>query len=303
MQKILVFVCAFVVSSIVIYSVYYYSKVGKLTSGVVATANELPKTIFSPIQPKHFSDSNYMGNAGLLAALDSTAHNSDFDAVPAANNLSENGIYNDAFIDKINLDISNKFPNHPPIGFRNLKEGDKILFNYFFKNIMLPADFYNYDQGLSYNQKHFRAIVYMPDSASNTKVFARNNNVELLYAPIENGTEAIIFSKNSLGSEIPATYMQKLDSISTKQAVIIPEIDFNIIKYWKPEEAYFIPNAKDYKQLEDRKKLKLSVSNNNSPLPKTAASLQPPFYMYLYKNGAAKPYFMLYIANEELLLP
>src|SRR5687768_215265 len=113
LNKALIFVSAFVVSSLIIYKFYYYNKVRSLSVGIVASAAQLPNTTFSPMMPKHFSAQSYTGNAGLLAAAGGSAK-SDFDMAPKENFLSGNGIMGKEFLDELNIGISEKFPNHPP---------------------------------------------------------------------------------------------------------------------------------------------------------------------------------------------
>ncbi|RYD81337.1 MAG: hypothetical protein EOP53_06620 [Sphingobacteriales bacterium] len=308
MRKALIFVCAFAVSSLVIYSVYYYGRINKLTSGIVAFASELPKTAFSPKYPKHFSDTSYIGNAGLSSAINDSL-STDFSLPPTENYLTGNGIYNKAFLEEMNIGISNKFPNHPPIGFGNLQEGDKVLFSYFFKNVILPKSFFPAVNTIDVDGKHFRALAYMPEKKEESIAFAMGENNTRIYIPIDNSSQYFIISKHKFdfnnGNFIDKNgfILDPMNVAANQKSIIFPEIDFNIIKYWKPEDAYFIPNAKQYKQLEERAKIKLTSINREPVLPKNAIELKPPFYMYLYKKGTQKPYFALYIAGTELLLP
>lgn len=296
LNKALIFVSAFVVSSLVIYQVYYYNKVKSLSSGIVATAAELPGTQIDPFIPKHFSGSSYMGNAGLLAAL-GQATQSSFAEAPKENYLSGNGVYSKAFLDEINIGISNKFPNHPPIGFP-AAEGDKVLFSYLFKNIVLPAEFTNTTNGIKIDGKHFRAIQYMAGKDSNVSISMNGEEINAINVKLNKNTETLIISKTQQGQ-----FTKPTSTSNIKTAVTFPEIDFNIIKYWKAEEAGFVPHAKDYKHLEERLKLKLSTVHKEAVENKAAVEIKPPFYIYLYKSGEEKPYFMLYIADTELLLP
>ncbi|MGZ5244562.1 MAG: hypothetical protein ACXWDO_11900 [Bacteroidia bacterium] len=302
LNKALIFVSAFVVSSLIIYQVYYYSKIKSLSSGIIATAAELPGTKLSPILPKHFSDTSYMGNAGLLAAIGDTTQSS-FAFAPTENYLSGNGVFNKAFLDEMNIGISNKFPNHPPIGFNNLQQGDKILFSYLFKNVILPLGFSPFEGSINVNGKHFRALLYMGGKDSGVKVNVTGNKVNKVFIPLDNGNQELVISKTNIATESQDSSKHFIHNLPLTQNIVFPEIDFNIIKYWKAEEAEFIPNAKDYKHLEERVKLKLSTRTDKGELSKTQAELKPPFYIYLYKTGSAKPYFGLYIANTELMLP
>ncbi len=301
LNKALIFVSAFVVSSLIIYQVYYYSKIKSLSSGLVATAAELPNTQISPLAPKHFSGINYMGNAGLLAAVSQT-ENSSFSAAPAESYLSGNGIYSKAFLDEINIGISNKFPNHPPIGFP-AREGDKILFSYLFKNVVLPAGFAD-NHTIDVNGKHFRAIQYMAENNNaSTKAYFYGDSLYLLYIPVDK--EALAISKRPLPAGSIDSLLMKMSNVADwkKRIITFPEIDFNIIKYWKPEDALFIADVAGYKHIEERLKLKLSAAKTEKYNDLPMVELHPPFYIYLYKTNSAKPYLNLYIANTELLLP
>src|SRR5438128_2461925 len=113
MRKALIFVGAFIVSTIVIYSVWYYSQMGKYQGGIVVTAEELPNTVIADQKKAEKPNKNFILFTGLQQALQSPALSAE-ECFPDSNRILTNNSYSLDLEEKLNVEISRKFPGHPP---------------------------------------------------------------------------------------------------------------------------------------------------------------------------------------------
>src|ERR1700692_3302442 len=109
---------AFLVSTMTIYTIYYYTQIGKLDSSVVALLKDLPNTFFGKID-KDARDKNLIRTAGIdQALLMSQKSDTHFKAfIPGEHFVSFNTTYSKDNLELFYEGFVTKFPNHPPIQF------------------------------------------------------------------------------------------------------------------------------------------------------------------------------------------
>lgn len=331
MKKASIFLVAFLVSFMVIYSVYYYSKIKGLDRGVVASANELPHTVIG-YEAAHQAVNGQTGiyELGLFQALNHAIPDSNtwqmreqaqLFPLPGTNFLSIDTPYNRNSLEKLDERILIKFKKHPPIDFDSIAKGDSLLFSYFFRNIGLPYGFRRSAEGVTYRGHSYQALEYYPFDKAHT-------NASVYYASADAGhamlkidlpdanEEAILVNALTPGDAME-NYKQaealiqagKYTPYSFKQneALIIPDLDFSIVKHYRPGELSAFGNAfKRYKVIEERVKFKLSIPEGQNQQIKHGKDfktyrIEGRCLFYLKKKNSAEPYFMVLIDNPEIL--
>ncbi len=324
MRKMFIFFAAFWVSFMTIYSVYYYKVSSKLDESVVAEAKDLPNTIIG-IAPLKDADKNMVYSEGIsqvipTAIKDSATYLSD---VPDTDFVSFNGTYSKAHIEKFYEGLVTKFINHPPIDFKNLKDNDKLLLSYFFENVRLPDGFRVSEKSIDFKGKKIRALQYHPHTASDTgKVTFYKNEKSQEYAlkvKINDGKDEVLMYYNPLchiwaeASTKAKEFTENRENkylLSKDESVLVPEIDFNIVKDFNKEKDYFNTVLDNYNLVEERIKLKISPPKTGGPLEvnesfNTANNyiMSGNVFYTIRETDKTKPYCVIYVTNPEILKP
>jgi hypothetical protein len=313
----LLFICAFVVSTLVIYSVYYYSHINKYQGGVVVMADELKNTIISPEIKADKAKKNFILFTGLLQAFGKNEPGLSF---ADTNRILTNAPYSVDLDEKLNVEISRKFPGHPPISFPGLKPGDKLLFSYFFQNIHLPQGFY-YGMKKDSHGVEYKTLRYSPAvgkaSGSDVSILGSKDSF-LLQINLSANEEAVFVSipnidANSISDS--AALWSGLEEQKLKKSVTVevPFLDFSITRRKNGKDIdtviknHLAKGAKPYSFTEERMKLKtsppLAGTNINKELLKADDyTYRYPVLFYLKYKNAKAPYFAVILRNPELLV-
>jgi hypothetical protein len=288
-RKALIFLGSFVVSIIVIYMVYYYSNIGKYTSGIVARVSDLKNTVMSPYNDQA-SHKNFIGSRSIA--------NSDsmYSLPPASMFLDYDSTYSRDLLYAVNDEVSNEFHGHPPIGFPGVKDGERISFFYIFHRMMEPG-FAFVDTGLAVDGKRINYCLVRPGKG--VKLY-RSGADSLLYfhVPLADGGIMIVQQEDAAGHVPQPPFKEEAN-----KSVLIPILDFNIVKVWEQADAkQYRPDAGRYKYMEDRVKLKIEPLAEQKKREKISHAFRPPIRMLFYTANNKKPYLELRIRDTELLL-
>src|SRR5437588_393692 len=124
-----------------IYSIYYYTQKKKLDQSIVADAKDLPNTTIG-IDKKAAPGKNIIYTQGLAQVIPAIHLKSDsfyfLAPAPAEHFVFFNDLNTSANREKFYEGLVTKFPNHPPLLFKDAKDGDRVLLSYFFYNVRLP---------------------------------------------------------------------------------------------------------------------------------------------------------------------
>jgi hypothetical protein len=301
-----------------IYTVYYYRVINKLDESVIANAKDIPKTVIGDAEIAD-SDKNMILTKGLMqviAGTDSIQANSVAD-VPDADFVSFNAAYSKASLEKFYENLTTKFQSHPPLDFKNVKEGDRALMSYYFENIRLPDGFRVSATTVPFHSKNIRALQYhlveyadtgvsfyktvnAHDYALKTMINSGKAELVIFNCPINKPWNIALAKADSLIRQHQCKYQ-----ILKDESVLVPELDFNIVK---ENAAGNKPLPHDYKLVEERIKLKLSAPKEGGPLEVSARFNTPKNYImngnvlyFIRETGKAKPYCVIYLRNPEIL--
>lgn len=325
MRKMFIFFAAFWVSFMTIYSVYYYKVSSKLDESIVAMAKDLPNTIIGNASSID-SDKNMIYSEGISQVIpgllkDSTSFLSP---VPDTFFVSFNNTYSKAHIEKFYEGLVSRFINHPPIAFKNLKENERLLLSYFFENVHLPDGFRVSEKTIEFKGKNIRALQYHPHNSSDTAHVSfykndQNHGEFALKVKINDGNEELVMYSNPscyqwANAELMAMKLTGNPAYrylpGNDQSVLIPEIDFNIVKDFDKVKDYSNPELNNYNLVEERTKFKISPPKSGGPLEVNESfNTVNNFIMngrvlyYIVEKGKIKPYFIMYVTNPEILKP
>ena len=333
MKKSAIFISSFMVSFMVIYSVYYYMNVKDLDRGVVSAASDLKNTVIG-YEGLNTENKSVVYNLGLfqsvqqhaLTANDTSHWLADAKANPIPQNhfLGIDTPYSRNALEKIYEHLLIKFSKHPPIDFGKLKNGDSIMFSYFFQNISLPVGFRRAAAGIKIKDKDYYSLEYYPfDSLHNSAsvCFFTNTAGDKYLLQVENkeSGELATWVSNAEGLGAMSNYinagrMLKEGTITKhtfgkSESVVIPELDFSFVKRYKQDDlAAFGALFQRYKVIEERMKFKLSYPEGQNKRIEHASGFKSYNFngntlFYLKKKGAEKPYFMVLLNDPEILVP
>jgi len=323
MRKLFIFFIAFWVSFMTIYSIYYYKVKSKLDSSVVAMAKDLPNTVFG-FESVQDSGKNMIFTEGLSQVIPSLSKNYDSLLLPVPDTafVSFNGPYTRDHIEKFYEGLVTKFQNHPPIEFKNLKDGNRLLLSYFFENVHLPDGFRVSESAVDFRGKKVRALQYHHQYISDTGyVSFYKNDASREYAlkvKVNDGKdELMMYSCETCDSWLQAK--AEADSLTRKstkyvpannESVLIPELDFNIVKDFDKSETQSNPVFNNYSLAEERIKFKISAPKEGGPLEANKSYNTPVNFImngnvlvYIKEAGKKSPYCIIYIKHPEILKP
>lgn len=324
MRKALIYLAAFSVSFIVIYSIYYYANVPRLSGGFVANADTLSRTIVRPHPYEGSMGKNVIYSAAMIAAMEHSGM--DFQAgskevfrtIVDSNVFSwYSGPYSQAAVDKVSQDIQSKFPNHPPLKIQNVQPGQKMLFAYLFRNAELPAGFSDYTPGMDFKGEKVRAIRFGgTDKSGATLYMGRNNSVYVLKIPVDYNEEVYWLHTDSLQDVTDAWKTAQaiinsghVHALTLEEEIIFPEIDIFLEKTYSPEEfhTFFSVPHPELKHIEDRIKVKLTApaspfGNKRRAQPKQQFAFGPSSFCCIKRNKEQFPYFGMILHNADVLL-
>jgi hypothetical protein len=286
--------------------VYYYSRAYKLQRGMVVEASELRETSINPCT-SDTARGNVILYAGYRQVLDTAAM---FKA-PKTNFVGIKGPYSKALLEKILEAVLRHFPNHPPIDFAGVKEGDPILFSYFFQQAMMPRGFFWLREPQPLGEVKVRSLLYRQDRDT-----AAGSKVKLVTGPGYRGVRAALENKSSAvyileGAEeyyrqIASTGVVPQDTgtwqIGRNEALWLPDIDMFIGKTYTEAEKQR-KGLSAYKVVDERIKVKTTVKGSDPVhfYGKLWRYNQPVLF-YLEDNATGKPYYTLLIRNPEILV-
>jgi hypothetical protein len=309
LRKILIFLSAFCISFMVIYSVYYYSRASRLQSGLVMDAADLRHTQLENILHQSDTGQNIIYIPAVRQALGAPL------GIPGDNFVGMQGTYSRNFIEKIDEAILHHFPNHPPIDFPGLQNGDSVLFSYYFQQLMMPRNFFWLDNWESFAGKHVRSLILRPeikdtilkvsllDGGSYKRItFNTGNGVEANY--ITDGAEE--YFQKYLLDNIPENDSITIWNIPAKTAILLPDIDFYFERHFKPgDTTVSFMKGHTFKAIDERLKAKTTV-REKAPVEYNGNLIRPagPVLFYLRNTQVKdKPvYFAMLIRNPEVLI-
>jgi len=308
-------------SFMTIYSVYYYTQIRKLDQSVVANVKDLKSTILGLPVTVDDSYKNYIITQGLSQVLGELSM-SDLGVSPVPNDhfAAYNGPKTKDNLEKFYEGLVTKFPNHPPIDFDTVKEGEKIAMSYFFYNMRFPEGFRVSARLIDFKGEKVRSLQYHPKKADTSLVTVYKNDKTSEYAlriKLNGGTEeAVIYSKPGFDDtwvgclNQAATFITQTENRYTPasdESVLIPELDVSLVK--DQNAAYFEahPKLRGYALAEERIKIKMSAPKEGGPMevderfntPKNII-LNGNILMYIrdIKKG---PYCVIRLKNPEIL--
>ena len=324
MRKGLIFMSAFVVSFMVVYSWYYYHNIQWLSNGYVANADTIKHSLVLPHPYQPSMDKNIIYTAGIISALDKSKTDFTIGAKSIFSNIlndqiytSYNGTYSAQSVDKISEETEKKFPKHPPLKFENIKDGEKMLFAYVFRKVELPEAFLdNGNKGMNFGKKNVRAIRFngLGNTGDARFYVSKNGKQFAMYIPISKDDELYWFHKDSLQSISDAwrdmqelLIPDQLHLLSQGQEVLMPELDLFLEKTYTHDEmqSFFSLNPNDFKLTDNRIKLKTATSGHTGAGKDIAANTHyefgPSSFFCLKRRSASFPYLGILLHNPEIL--
>jgi hypothetical protein len=322
MKKTTVFLITFLISFLTIYSLYYYSQLSKLDQSVVAKASDLHKTVYGMSDSSNKND-NMIWTKGidqiLNAGINDTGH--FLSNVPDDHFVSFNDAKNKANLEKFYENLVTKYQNHPPLAFDDVKDGQKILFSYFFHNMRLPEGFRVSERKVFFHDTYVRSLQYRSGNTTDTSsvaFFKKEASREYAFrVKLNNGTEEAIAYSSPVNTSWKDEYKSAAAFCSTSkyryspakdESVLLPELDFNIIKDYTFKEQDKFPLLKDYALVEERIKLKMSAPKEGGPLEVNKKFNTPKNYIldgniiiFIRKIRDTNPYCMILVRNSEIL--
>jgi hypothetical protein len=317
LKKATIFIIAFMVSFLTIYSVYYYKEIKKLDQSVVALAKDLPNTQFG-FEGNADNDKNMIYSPGLEQVLSASTKNDSLPStIPDEHFAAFNTTYTRDHMEKFYENLVSKFPNHPPVEFKDVKDGERVLMSYFFYNVHLPKGFRVSASAVDFHGVRVKALQYHPAETDTGKVSFYKNDATHEYAfkiKINGGTEELIIYNTPADSPWKSVMTQSGEMISNPkylyhpakdESVLMPELDFNITKDHDPKEAAY----SDYALVEERYKFKISAPVEAGPLEVSASYNTPKNYimnghLIFYITAVPKqqkPFCIISLKNPEIL--
>jgi len=288
---------------------------------VVANAKDLPHTVVSEID-KNSTDKNMLWTKGINQVLPFQIDTDNvLTNVPDEHFVSYNLPYNKANLENFYEGLVTKFPNHPPIEFNELKDNEKLLLSYFFYNIRLPNGFRVSASSVDFHGTQVKSLQYRPQGRSDSSLttFYKNDTThEYAFKIIINGgKEELVMYSAANESFWKDTYKNATSFISglshkykpaKDESVLVPEIDFSIVKDYSFDERKNLPELHDYSLAEERIKLKISAPATGGPMevnhkydtPKNYA-LNGNLLVYIKEVKSAEPYCIINVKHPEIL--
>ncbi|MCX6353034.1 MAG: hypothetical protein NTX03_14425 [Bacteroidetes bacterium] len=321
MRKAFIYLSVASVSFVIFYSMYYYSQFGRLGGGFTADADTLKNTILKPHPYQPSADKNLVFNAGMMLALVNAGAPAQFGGMneikttlPSNISVTYSGVFNDINNEKITAELRTKFPNHPPVEFKNIKKNDALLFSYVFRNVQLPPGFIETQDMLKFHGKKIKSLLYDPaalDESSKDSIWIyKLENDILLKTKTDNNDEAFWYNGNE---EDLTTAFKKISTLiapanfiaNTTYKIILPGIDFYLEKtYTSAELSEYFSTEKKYNHIEDRLKIKTTGRKPLSPFADKKETKTIRFdsncFFYLKRKDAQFPYVAIKLANPEI---
>lgn len=302
----------------VIYTVYYHKRMATMHNGIVAAAPELPHTYIGANKDS-LASGNIIYSDGIAQALQGQAGYTLAGAAPVENYVSMNAAYSTDQMHLMYDTLLSKFPNHPPLDFNGVKDGDNVLFSYFFQNVRLTKSFRSSFTRIHEDGETYRAIEYIPSDKDSSVSFYKNGNTFQMTIDMNRDQELVMIKAEpkALDSIINALPGQALSdnplrlnkaNLSATESIIFPETDLSLVKDYNKTEFTNAAELSKYKIIEERIKLKTSVAETRLEERKKydrpgSYIFSPPYLFYLERKGHQKPYITVYTRNTELLLP
>jgi|GEM_PF-6736269 len=309
-QKILVFVGAFCVSFMAIYTVYYYNKVGKIQNSVVMSTNDLKRTSF-------ITDSTTDGQKSDQVKLYVNELIANKDTTGIYKNLIfSTAVVNPALQEKLSEQVSIWFGNHPPLNLG--VDGSKLYYCFLFNNFKFPAAYRISSTPIIYaDSQRKAALVYYPyyksinDSNASLAKAADGSIIFKVKFP-KLGQELIYFSypkpKSStpnwelmfrMEAELSAKNMFK--PIDSNTAIIFPIVDLSL----QHIEKNAIRQGAKYDEVQEQLKIKTGLMNEGAKAQTIATNVKTITLInsdiVWRKQNAKKPYMYLHIVKAEIL--
>ncbi len=324
MRKMFIFFVAFWVSFMTIYSIYYYKVQSKLDESIVANVKDLPHTVMGLADAKD-SDKNMIYTEGVSQVIPALSPDTMhlIGSIPDTDFVSFNGTYTKEHLEKFYEGLVTKFTHHPPISFSNLKDGQRLLLSYYFENIRLPDGFRVSDKNINYRGHNIRALQYYltPNTDTGTIFFYKNDQTHEFAVKVKfnNGKDELVMyndpsSQNWKYAKTAADALmgnKASKCVLTKtQSVLIPEIDFNIVKDYDKEYVKNNPLLSGFDLVENRIKFKISPPKGGGPLEvnnsyntATNFTMDGNVLYYIRQTDKLNPYCVIYVTNPEILKP
>ncbi len=324
MRRALIYMSAFVVSFMLMYSWYYYKNLRWLSSGYVANADTLKHTIMAPQPYQPSIEKNIIYSAGLISAMNKAkleftiGAKSIFDTIINEQYYSTyKGMYSPGALDKVSEETARKFPKHPPLSIQGIKDGEPMIFAYTFRNIELPSAFLENIKGIKFGNKTIRAICYNGlGEAGKTKFYFNPKTKQYaLVIPIDNNEELFWYHSDTLQDIADAwknlnsfCIQENMHVLSQGQEVVMPALDLFLEKTYKEDEMKQYFTLSDYvsKLTDDRIKLKTSAGGHTNGPKDIAANTQyifgPSSFFCLKRKNSTFPYLGIILHNPEFLV-
>jgi hypothetical protein len=322
MNKSTIFFLAFMISFMTIYSVYYYGQRKKLDQSVVALAKDLPHTVVGAASMAD-KDKNMIYTRGIAQIeLGIKSDSPQFlSNVPDENFVFFRSKNVKDSLEKFYEGLVTKFQNHPPIEFKDVKDGDRVLLSYYFQNIRLPGGFRVSASPVDFHGTPVKALQYHPSKNNNdTNVAFYKNELTKEYAikvKMDAGKKELVIYSTSNDSGWMHNYKSAGALISNEtykykpaqdESVLFPDLDFSVVKDYTKEEQKSNAVFNPFTLVEERIKFKVSAPKEGGPLEadskyNTAKNYQinGASVLYYIKESGHNPFCIIDVKNTEIL--
>lgn len=319
MKKALIYLSAFCVSFLTIYSIYYYSKVFKMQQALVVEAGQLKNTTIGSGRAAFITEGNAIYTSGVVKAIhlnrpsDSVTIGTEANHIPDKYFVGGEGVYGIQLLNSYDSAAFVKYKNHPPIDFNNMVKGDSLVFSYLFQQLMLPKGFYSAEEWINFGDKEVRALLfrkYKKNGLQNGRFYQKDGQM-LLTCLLRDSQQVVWYSNTNAGNIITdyaeaEAFMKPENEVllDDSTALLLPDVDFFIQKSYKPEEltADHLPIAHK-KLVQERMKLKTTAPvKDPQEWNGDKIYFKAPMLFYIKNPKDSLPYFALLARDSELFV-
>ncbi len=294
--------------------------------GLVASADTLSRTIFSPMDVPFPKDKNYVLSMGLpqVSSCNGICSKSGKEAfIHHRYFVGLKGLYTRGAVDTLNENILARFHKHPPMSLRGvLQNKDSVWFSYIFRQLVLPPNFLESNEGMKINGEKVHAIrcrprsPFEPDTMLPEFYVSKDGKSYMLRIPFNGGKEEAVWIQSpespdswpSTRKMVSALMDREPHEFSKEEEILLPMLDFYISKIYDAKDfsGFAVGN---YDRIQEDIKLKLtgeeisvSLEKRNFGGTRVVYAFDEGSIFYLRRAEAAKPYILVKTENAELLV-
>lgn len=292
-NKAFIYIFSFCVSFLVIYSVYYYTRLPFQFGGITANADDLKRTIVNPT----------FKTEDTLNCISTTAFLKDSGGLPDSFSLSYMGPVNDHILDSLDERITTKIPKHPPLDFQDLKKGQNLNLCYLLRKVDLPSMFTIPIDKLRFKGTDVRALALKKNNKNISVKFSKNKKDCSVIVTLPETEEEVgwisrnIYIKYGLAKDSLLSV-----SLGKEDWIQLPMLDMFIMKnYARKDDSTLFSDTKNLYQ--ERLKLMTNAPTEERPLgTEPLFKMNGDFIFYIKKMKDKKPYLFISVRNPEILV-